>query len=260
MPLRSVVHCPFNQAQTIEFVKRGRFKSKCNSKLSPSLRPRCLRNKLLWMKQQLWIKSSSSKSEGQLSVLSVVQVYIKLLFFLFPVLRAFSRFLSNLLGVPFLLYSLSKHPNPPLVSQRAFPNILISSGLCWRWQKGLLAVELLFRGHFHINATDKVGVGRWMRRWEVCPLGNFLPPSLFPLVSFLLSLGLHKILTVLILLPSSSGRNPQSLFTSLGLDNASYSVVWSSSILGPPTKTITNILLLRKIVEKEKEKRNERNF
>ena len=27
-----------------------------------------------------------------------------------------------------------------------------------------------------------------------------------------------------------------------------------------PTKTITNILLLRKIVEKEKEKRNERNF
>ena len=113
MPLRSVVHCPFNQAQTIEFVKRGRFKSKCNSKLSPSLRPRCLRNKLLWMKQQLWIKSSSSKSEGQLSVLSVVQVYIKLLFFLFPVLRAFSRFLSNLLGgsLPFIFPFKASEPS-----------------------------------------------------------------------------------------------------------------------------------------------------
>ena len=182
--LRSMVPCHPDQAQTIEFVERGKIKSRCNSKQSPSLRSWSLSNRLLWMKQQLGIKSTLSKSEGQLSVLSVVQVYIKLLFFLFPVLRAFSRFLSNLLGVPFLLYSLSKHPNPPLVSQRAFPNILISSGLCWRWQKGLLAVELLFRGHFHINATDKVGVGRWMRRWKVCPLGKFLPPSLFPLVSF----------------------------------------------------------------------------
>ena len=91
--------------------------------------------------------------------------------------------------------------------------------------EGATAVKLLFKGHFHINAADKVGVGHSMRRGEVFPLGNFLPPSLPPSLSLFLSLELHRTPIVLILFPSSSGRNPRSLFTPLGLDYANYSSV-----------------------------------
>lgn len=39
-----MVPCPINQAQTIEFEERRRFKLKCSSKLSPNLKPGCLSN------------------------------------------------------------------------------------------------------------------------------------------------------------------------------------------------------------------------
>ena len=94
--LRSMVPCHPDQAQTIEFVERGKIKSRCNSKQSPSLRSWSLSNRLLWMKQQLGIKSTLSKSEGQLFVLNIVQVYIKILIILFYALRAFSRFIIPL--------------------------------------------------------------------------------------------------------------------------------------------------------------------
>ena len=40
-------------------------------------------------------------------------------------------------------------------------------------------MELLFRGHFHVNAADKAGARHSMQRWEVSPSGDFLPPTLF---------------------------------------------------------------------------------
>lgn len=102
--LRSVVSCHPNQAQTIEFVDRGRIKSRCNSKLSPSLRPWSLSNRLLWMKRQLGIKSTLGKPEGQLFVLNIVQVYIKIVLILFYALRAFSRFIIPLSSRGSLLF------------------------------------------------------------------------------------------------------------------------------------------------------------
>ena len=69
-------------------------------------------------------------------------------------------------------------------------------------------MKLLFRGYFHINAADKVGVGHSMRRGEVYPPGNFLPPSLPPSLSLLLTLEHHRTPIVLILFPSSGGQNP----------------------------------------------------
>ena len=57
---------------------------------------------------------------------------------------------------------------------------------------GLLAVELLFRCYFHVNAVDMVGVGYSMRRLKVYLSRNFLshplPPQLqFLLISFMLT-------------------------------------------------------------------------
>ena len=77
-----------------------------------------------------------------------------------------------------------------------------------------------------------------MRKWEVYLSGSFLPPSLLPLLSLLLSLGLHRIPIVLILLLFSDRWSPQGSFTPLGLDWASCSSTSYSSILGPPTKYI----------------------
>ena len=102
------------------------------------------------------------------------------------------------------------------------------------WWKGLLAMKLLFRGHLHINATDKVGVWHSMRKGEVYPPGNFLTPSLPSSLSLLLSLEHHKTPIALILFPSSGGWNSRSIFIFLGLDYANYSLVWSSSVLRPP--------------------------
>ena len=99
-------------------------------------------------------------------------------------------------------------------------------------------------GHFHINATDKVGVGHSIWRWEVYPLGNSLPPSFPPSLSLLLSLELHMTPIVLILFPSSGEWNPRSLFTHSGMDYASYSLVRSSSVLGPQKKQLKDIWTL----------------
>ena len=55
------------------------------------------------------------------------------------------------------------------------------------------------------------------------PSGNFLSPTLPPLLSPLPSLDLHRTSIVLILFPSLGGRSPQSLFTPSGLGYASYS-------------------------------------
>ena len=82
--------------------------------------------------------------------------------------------------------------------------------------EGLLAVKLLFRYHFHINATDKVGIGHSMWRRVVYPSGSFIPPSLFQLWSSLFSLGLHEMLSALFLFPSLGRRSPWSLLTSSG--------------------------------------------
>ena len=133
------------------------------------------------------------------------------------------------------MYPYSLHSIPPPVCLQAFLRILVPSKLYWRWWKGLLIVKLLLRGHFHINEVDKVGVGYLMWRGEVYPSGKFLPPSWPPSLLILLSLEHHKAPTVLIIFPSSGGQNPWSILITSSLDYANYSLVWSSSIFGPPT-------------------------
>jgi len=41
----------------------------------------------------------------------------------------------------------------------------------------LLAVKILFRGHFFINAADRVVTEHSMRRWKVYPFRK-LPPTM----------------------------------------------------------------------------------
>ena len=144
--------------------------------------------------------------------------YTRLFTVLFTILMVLQMFIPYFWGVLPLLFPFSMHHSPPPICLRAFPKILVPSKLYWRWWKWLLAVNLPFRDHFHINATDKVGVWHWMQRWKVYHSENFLPPSLPTSLSLLLSWGIHMIQIVLILLFSSGGRSPWSSFTFLGLD------------------------------------------
>jgi len=66
-------------------------------------------------------------------------------------------------------------------------------------------MKLLFRDHFLINATNKVGAGHSMQRRKLFLIENFLlsyPLSPLPL---LLTLEHHKMPITLITFPSSSG-------------------------------------------------------
>ena len=66
-------------------------------------------------------------------------------------------------------------------------------------------MKLLFKGHFLINAVDKVRARHSMQKRKVFIPGNFLLSSLPPSLPLLLTLEHHKISIVLILFPSSCG-------------------------------------------------------
>ena len=78
-------------------------------------------------------------------------------------------------------------------------------------------MKLLFKGHFLINAVDKVGARHSMWRRKLFLLGNFLPSSLPLSLPLFLTLEHHKMPIVLTMLPSSDGRNLQNVFVSLGV-------------------------------------------
>ena len=78
--------------------------------------------------------------------------------------------------IPFPLYPPSLHFSPPPVCLQAFLRILVPSKLSWRWCKRLLAVKLLFKGHFLINAADKVIAEHSMQRRKIYPFRK-LPPT-----------------------------------------------------------------------------------
>ena len=69
----------------------------------------------------------------------------------------------------------------------------------------MLALKLLFKGHFLINAADKVGARHSMRRREVFLPRNFLLLSLPPSLPLLLTLEHHKTPIVLTPFPSLGG-------------------------------------------------------
>ena len=67
-------------------------------------------------------------------------------------------------------------------------------------------MKLLFRGHFLINAVDKVNAGHLMRWRKVFLPGNFLLSSLPSSLPLLLTLEHHKMPIVLTMLPFSVGE------------------------------------------------------
>ena len=66
-------------------------------------------------------------------------------------------------------------------------------------------MKLLFKGHFLINAADKVGARHSVQKRKVFIPGNFLLSSLPPSLPLLFTLEHRKISIVLILFPSSGG-------------------------------------------------------
>ena len=172
------------------------------------------------MEHQLRITFSSGKSKDQLLVYKFSSISLQCN----PEFSSlFSCYLENV-HPPFLGGSLPfislYHASQPFtcMSQGISQDTCSIKTLLKVVEGAAKGVKLLFRGHFHINATDKIGVGHWMRRWEVYASGNFLSPSLPSWLSLLLSLGLYRISIVLILLFSSSRRSLLSSLTLLGLD------------------------------------------
>ena len=128
------------------------------------------------MEQQLRIISSSSKPKGQFLVYKFSSGFLQ---GNFEFSSLVSFYLENI--HPFFSKRESFYSPFPCIS--AFHLYVLGHFL------GYLSHQNPSRGHFHINATDEVGVGHWMWKWKVSPLRNFLLPTLFQLISLLLSLG-----------------------------------------------------------------------
>ena len=134
--------------------------------------------------------------------------------FTFPFLYFLTRNVHPFLWeTPLLLYPSSLYPTPPFVCLLEFLRILVPSTLCWRWLKGLVFVELLFKGYFLINATNKVGARPFNADEGIVPSRKLPPFFLDPPLPPLLILEHYKSIA-LITLPSSGGWNLQSAFIS----------------------------------------------
>ena len=137
------------------------------------------------------------------------------------------HFLFSLISYPECLAPFFGRPSPPFISLllASQPSICMPPSVLkdtcpintlLKVIESLIAIQLLFRGHFLINAIDKVGAGHSMWRRKLFLPRNFLDPLLLPL----LIPEHYKRPIALITLPSSDEQDPQNAFISLDVGQA----------------------------------------